>query len=46
MENHQYNPLSGILKNNVDETILAVGKMASLGMKDTDRVILDLMLKK
>lgn len=46
MENHQYNPLSGILKNNVDETILAVGKMASLGMKDTDKVILDLMLKK
>jgi len=46
MENHQYNPLSGILKNNVDETILAVGKMASLGMRDTDKVILDLMLKK
>lgn len=46
MENHQYNPLSGILKNNADETILAVGEMASEGMKDTDKVILDLMLRK
>jgi len=44
MENHQYNPLSGILKNSADETILAVGKIASEGMKDTDKVILDLML--
>lgn len=46
MESHQYNPLSGILKNNADETILAVGEMASQGMKDTDKVILDLMLRK
>jgi L-cysteine desulfidase len=46
MESHQYNPLSGILKNNADETILAVGEMASEGMKDTDKVILDLMLRK
>jgi len=46
MENHQYNPLTGILKNSADETILAVGKMASEGMKDTDKVILGLMLEK
>ncbi|MGD9761476.1 MAG: serine dehydratase subunit alpha family protein [Candidatus Izemoplasmatales bacterium] len=46
MENHQYNPLSGIIKNSVDETIFAVGKMASEGMKDTDKVILALMLEK
>lgn len=46
MENHQYNPLSGIIKNSADETILAVGKMASEGMKDTDKVILALMLEK
>lgn len=46
LENHQYNPLSGILKNSADETILAVGKMASEGMKDTDKVILGLMLEK
>jgi L-cysteine desulfidase len=44
MENHQYNPLSGILKNSADETILAVGQMASMGMKETDRFILELML--
>ena len=46
MENHQYNPLSGIIKNSADETILAIGKMASEGMKDTDKVILALMLEK
>ncbi len=44
MENHQYNPLTGILKKSADETILAVGKMASEGMKDTDKVILGMML--
>jgi L-cysteine desulfidase len=38
--------LTGILKNSADETILAVGKMASEGMKDTDKVILGLMLEK
>jgi len=46
MENKQYNPLSGILKDSADHTITAVGKMASEGMKDTDRVILALMLEK
>ena len=46
MENHQYNPLTGILKNSADETILAVGKMASEGMKDTDKVMLGLMVEK
>lgn len=45
MENRQYNPLSGILKDSADDTITAVGKMASEGMKDTDRVILALMLE-
>lgn len=44
MENKQYNPLSGILKDSADHTITAVGKMASEGMKDTDKVILALML--
>ena len=46
MDNHSYNPYSGILKNTVDETILAVGKMARQGMKETDHVILNLMLEK
>lgn len=45
MENRQYNALSGILKDSADQTITAVGKMASEGMKDTDRVILALMLE-
>lgn len=45
MENRQYNPLSGILKDSADDTITAVGKMASQGMKDTDKVILALMLE-
>ncbi len=45
MENRQYNPLSGILMDSADQTITAVGKMASVGMKDTDRVILALMLE-
>lgn len=46
MENKHYNPLSGILKNTADDTITAVGKMASEGMKDTDKVILGIMLEK
>jgi len=45
MENRQYNALSGILKDSADHTITAVGKMASEGMKDTDKVILALMLE-
>ena len=45
MENRQYNPLSGIIKDSADHTISAVGKMASEGMKDTDKVILALMLE-
>ncbi|MFP4478665.1 MAG: serine dehydratase subunit alpha family protein [Candidatus Izemoplasmatales bacterium] len=45
MENKQYNPLSGILKDSADHTITAVGKMASEGMKDTDKVILAMMLE-
>ena len=45
MENKHYNPLSGILKNTADDTITAVGKMASVGMKDTDKVILGMMLE-
>ena len=46
MANKRYHPLSGILKLTADETITAVGKMASEGMKDTDKVILGIMLEK
>ena len=46
MENHSYNPKSGILKGTADETIHAVGTMAREGMRETDHVILSLMLEK
>ena len=46
MENHSYNPYSGILKDDADETIHAVGRMARQGMKETDAVILNLMMEK
>ncbi len=46
MENHSYNPKSGILRKTADETIHAVGQMARIGMKETDHVILNLMLEK
>lgn len=45
MDNHSYNPFSGIIKKDVDETISAIGKMASQGMKETDHVILNIMLE-
>lgn len=44
MDNHSYNPFSGIVKGDADKTILAIGKMAKLGMKETDQVILNIML--
>lgn len=34
----------GIVKNDVEATIKAIGKLASVGMKETDSVILDIML--
>lgn len=46
MDNHSYNPKSGILRKTADETIHAVGQMARVGMKETDHVILNLMLEK
>lgn len=44
MDNHCYNPFSGIIKENADETIQAIGKMAQEGMRETDHVILNIML--
>ncbi len=46
MDNHSYNPFSGIIKKDADETISAIGKMATQGMKETDYVILNIMLEK
>lgn len=33
----------GIIKKGVDNTIVTVGRMARLGMRETDREILDIM---
>ena len=35
----------GIVKSNVDETIMTIGNIAMNGMKETDVVILNEMLK-
>ncbi len=45
MDNHSYNPFSGIIKKDADSTISAVGKIASQGMRETDHVILNIMLE-
>lgn len=45
MDNQGYNPFSGIIKQDADETIHAIGKMAQEGMKETDKVILNIMLE-
>ena len=42
--NYSFSPGEGLVKNNVEETITAVGKMASTGMNNTDKEILKIML--
>ena len=44
MRDKFYRPHTGILQSDVDLTIGAVGRMAMEGMRDTDRVILKIML--
>lgn len=44
MDNKFYQPHTGILQSDIDETIGAVGRMAVEGMRDTDKVILKIML--
>lgn len=46
MSNEVYKANTGIIKNNVEETINAVGLIAKEGMKDTDTKILNIMLEK
>ncbi len=46
MVRHSYNPFTGFLRKDADETITAVGRIATDGMKDTDQVILKIMLEK
>lgn len=45
MQHQAFQPGEGIVMDSVEETIGAVGCMASEGMHETDRVILDLMTK-
>lgn len=44
MEHHSYKPFTGFIRKDVDATIEAVARIASEGMKDTDKTILDIML--
>lgn len=46
MYNRSYSAGDGIVKKDIEETVSGVGVIASDGMKDTDKVILDVMLDK
>ena len=46
MKNRCYSAGEGIVKDDIEDTIASVGEVAAKGMKDTDRVILDVMLQK
>ncbi|MGL5647244.1 MAG: serine dehydratase subunit alpha family protein [Clostridium sp.] len=45
MVNQVYNPLTGIVKDTIEETIIAVGRLGKEGMKETDKEILEIMLE-
>lgn len=45
MEDQCYSPKTGILKESIEETITAVGRLGKEGMKETDKEILDIMLE-
>lgn len=45
MEDQCYRPKTGILKESIEETIIAVGRLGKDGMKETDKEILDIMLE-
>ncbi|OON95066.1 MAG: hypothetical protein ATN31_00130 [Candidatus Epulonipiscioides saccharophilum] len=44
MENKSYSPRTGIIKNDIEKTIAAVGRLGRYGMHSTDKEILDIML--
>ena len=46
MDHHAYNKNDGILKNTIENTIQAVGRIGKQGMKATDHEILEIMLEK
>ncbi|WP_297629980.1 L-serine ammonia-lyase, iron-sulfur-dependent, subunit alpha [uncultured Clostridium sp.] len=45
MANQAYDPLTGIVKDTIEETIGAVGRLGKDGMKETDKEILEIMLE-
>lgn len=45
MDHKSYLPYTGLIRENVDETIRAIGRLASEGMKDTNKTILDIMME-
>lgn len=45
MEDKTFKPFSGFIGKDVDDTISSVGKIAKEGMKDTDRILLEIMLE-
>ena len=42
---NQFRDGEGIIKKGVENTIVNVGRLASVGMKETDKEILDIMTK-
>ncbi len=46
MHNRSYSAGDGIVKDDIEETVSGIGQIASDGMRDTDKVILDVMLEK
>lgn len=45
MSDQAYRANTGIVKDDIEETITAVGKLGKEGMKETDKKILDIMLE-
>ena len=45
MADKAYDSNTGILKNNIESTINAVGRLGKDGMKETDKEILEIMLE-
>jgi L-cysteine desulfidase len=46
MDNTVFQPGEGIVKNDIEETIRGIGKIASEGMVETDQKILEVMISK
>jgi L-cysteine desulfidase len=45
MENKSYLPFTGLIRKDVDDTISAIGRLATEGMKGTNKTIIDIMME-